>query len=111
MNNGNKEFVLDCLKKLEANKKFREIKWLSESYFCGEKIKGMLKDENGNSRTILISVHCEMDKNAMRKDANGYDRYYADPVELNGTEYFVYNHWTEELQMEFSRWLNNVINE
>ncbi|MBD5407208.1 MAG: hypothetical protein HDR56_06300, partial [Treponema sp.] len=51
MSNENQEFVLYLLKKLEANRKFREIKWLSESYFCGEKIKGMLKDENRNSRT------------------------------------------------------------
>ncbi|MBD5413712.1 MAG: hypothetical protein HDR52_04745 [Treponema sp.] len=109
MNNENQEFVLYRLKKLEANRKFREITWLSESYFCGEKIKGMLKDENGNSRTVLIPVHCEMNKDEMRKDGQGYDRYYADPVELNGTEYLVYNHWTKELLRGFSDWLDDVI--
>lgn len=107
--NNNKDFVLNGLKALEENGKFREIKWLTESYFCGEKIEGMLKDGNGNSYTVLIHVPCELDKDAVRKDANGYDRYYSEPISLNGTEYLVYNHWVDNSRADFQNWLKDVI--
>ena len=111
MSNDNLNFVLDGLKSLESNGKFREIKWLAESYFCGKKISGMLKDDNGNCRTVLIPMHCDMDKDTARKDSRGHDRYYTEPVKINGTEYLVYNHWTDNARQGFQNWLNDVLGE
>ena len=105
----NKPFIFKSLHVLENHRKFKEIYWLTESYFCEKELNVPLKDEIGRIRPILILLLPDSDKNLLRKDYNDYDRYYKDSVVLDGIKFLVLNHWTEDLKNRYFTWLKSII--
>lgn len=105
----NKSFIFKSLHALENHRKFKEIYWLTESYFCEKELNVPLKDEIGRIRPILILLLSDSDENLLRKDTNDYDRYYASPIVLDGIKFLVLNHWTDDLKKQFFDWLKSII--
>ena len=105
----NKSFIFKSLHALENHRKFKEIYWLTESYFCEKELNVPLKDEIGRIRPMLILLLSDSDENLLRKDTNDYDRYYASPIVLDGIKFLVLNHWTDDLKKQFFDWLKSII--
>ncbi len=107
--NDNKSFIINSLKKLEKNKKIKEIHYLSESFYCEQILKSPLRNEIEMALPILVPLYKEDDKEFLRKDKRDYSRYYSEPIILDGIRFLVLNHWTKDNMSSFKEWLEKIL--
>ena len=48
------------------------------------------------------------DKN-MIKDVNGRLRYYVDPIQKDGIDYYICKEWYEESRTKFVNWAKSIL--
>ncbi|MCR5350795.1 MAG: DUF262 domain-containing protein [Acholeplasmatales bacterium] len=84
------------------------IKYFFENNLLSDSDIFNLKDREFSSKTGCHMSILICDKN-MIKDVNGRLRYYVDPIQKDGIDYYICKEWYEESRTKFVNWAKSIL--